>query len=75
MDIYIIHEYDIVKFIYGKNILSHIDLKLNGFSLTVLGSLLAVGRRTVFGKALARLWRALSSDRVRGQLDGVRLQA
>jgi hypothetical protein len=75
MDIYIIHELYIVKFIYVKNIPSHRALKLKGFALTVLGALLAVDGRPAYGATIASQWRELPSERVRGQLDGERLQA
>jgi hypothetical protein len=41
MDIYIIHEFDIVKIIYGKNIVSHHFNELTSFTPSALGLTLA----------------------------------
>ncbi len=73
MDIYIIHEFYNVKFIYLKNTLSHKILKLIYFSSMRLGFLPLVHGRQVSGSAMASRWRELLSEGVRGQLPDDRL--
>jgi hypothetical protein len=54
MDIYIIHEFNIVKIYDLKNIVSHVPMKLSDFAAWGLGLPLAGEGRQLGGNANAR---------------------
>ena len=75
MTIYIIHEFDIVKILYRKNIVSHRSVLLNDFAHEGLALPLLDNGRQLGGKGNASLASVPPWERARTLWTGGRLQA